>query len=113
MRSSRRARQGRRLPPGCPVEPRGPLAEFPGRGYPETREGVSRPWRTPEGRMMSVISTRCGYLRFQETSVKRSALASALLLGTLAFASAQGVPPGYPADYQAIISAAEQEGSVA
>jgi iron(III) transport system substrate-binding protein len=45
--------------------------------------------------------------------VKRSALASALLLGTLAFASAQGVPPGYPADYQAIISAAEQEGSVA
>lgn len=45
--------------------------------------------------------------------MKRSALASALLLGTLAFASAQGVPPGYPADYQAIISAAEQEGSVA
>ena len=45
--------------------------------------------------------------------MKRFALASALLLGMLASASAQGIPPGYPADYQAIISAAEQEGSVA
>jgi hypothetical protein len=38
--------------------------------------------------------------------VTRFALASALLFGMLASASAQGVPPGYPADYQAIISAA-------
>ncbi|MGZ3284401.1 MAG: ABC transporter substrate-binding protein, partial [Xanthobacteraceae bacterium] len=43
----------------------------------------------------------------------RSALASVLLLGMLACASAQALPPGYPADYQTIISAAEQEGSVA
>ena len=42
----------------------------------------------------------------------RFALASALLLGTIAWAGAQAVPPGYPADYQGIISAAEQEGSV-
>ena len=34
----------------------------------------------------------------------------ALVLG--ASASAQSVPPGYPADYQAIIAGAEQEGSV-
>jgi iron(III) transport system substrate-binding protein len=47
-----------------------------------------------------------------ETSVQRFALASALLLGATACAVAQAVPPGYPADYQAIIAAAEQEGSV-
>src|SRR5262245_49401604 len=47
-----------------------------------------------------------------ETSVQRFALASALLLGATACAFAQAVPPGYPADYQAIIAAAEQEGSV-
>ena len=34
----------------------------------------------------------------------------AFVLG--ATASAQSVPPGYPADYQAIVAAAEQEGSV-
>jgi iron(III) transport system substrate-binding protein len=45
-------------------------------------------------------------------SVTRFALASAILLGTITWAVAQAVPPGYPADYQAIISAAEQEGSV-
>jgi len=44
--------------------------------------------------------------------VQRFALASALLLGATACAFAQAVPPGYPADYQAIIAAAEQEGSV-
>jgi iron(III) transport system substrate-binding protein len=44
--------------------------------------------------------------------VKRSALASALLVAVLTSASAQVVPPGYPSDYQAIVSAAEQEGSV-
>src|SRR5262245_44798848 len=47
-----------------------------------------------------------------ETSVQRFALASALLLAATACAFAQAVPPGYPADYQAIIAAAEQEGSV-
>src|SRR5262245_11253387 len=47
-----------------------------------------------------------------ETSVQRFALASALLLGATACAFAQAIPPGYPADYQAIIAAAEQEGSV-
>jgi iron(III) transport system substrate-binding protein len=47
-----------------------------------------------------------------ETSVQRFALASALLLGATACALAQAVPPGYPADYQGIIAAAEQEGSV-
>jgi iron(III) transport system substrate-binding protein len=45
--------------------------------------------------------------------VKSSALASALVLGTLLSAAAQTVPPGYPADYEAVIAAAEQEGSVA
>jgi iron(III) transport system substrate-binding protein len=44
--------------------------------------------------------------------VTRFALASALLLGTVTCAAAQAVPPGYPADYQTIISAAEQEGSI-
>jgi hypothetical protein len=47
-----------------------------------------------------------------ETSVQRFALASALLLGATVCVFAQTVPPGYPADYQAIIAAAEQEGSV-
>jgi iron(III) transport system substrate-binding protein len=45
--------------------------------------------------------------------VKRSALASAVLLATLVCAAAQALPPGYPGDYQAVIAAAEQEGSVA
>ena len=45
--------------------------------------------------------------------MKRSALASALLLATLTCAPAQQAPPGYPADHREIIAAAEQEGSVA
>ncbi len=45
--------------------------------------------------------------------MKRLALASGFVLGTMVCTCAQTVPPGYPADYQAIISAAEQEGSVA
>ena len=52
--------------------------------------------------------------------VKRFALVSAfvsaaalVLLAEAIPGSAQTVPPGYPADYAAIISAAEQEGSVA
>ena len=40
------------------------------------------------------------------------ALALPLLLGAFTSASAQAVPPGYPADYQEIIAGAEQEGSV-
>jgi iron(III) transport system substrate-binding protein len=39
-------------------------------------------------------------------------LAVVCVLVSGATASAQSVPPGYPADYQAIVAAAEQEGSV-
>ena len=45
--------------------------------------------------------------------VKRSTLAAAFALWTMASASAQTLPPGYPADYPATIAAAEREGSVA
>jgi iron(III) transport system substrate-binding protein len=45
--------------------------------------------------------------------VRSSALASALVLGTLVPAAAQTVPSGYPSDYPAIVAAAEKEGSVA
>jgi iron(III) transport system substrate-binding protein len=44
--------------------------------------------------------------------VTRCALALAVLLAT-SICAAQALPPGYPADYQAVIAAAEQEGSVA
>jgi iron(III) transport system substrate-binding protein len=50
--------------------------------------------------------------RFALVSAFVSAAALVLLAGAIP-ASAQTVPPGYPADYAAIISAAEQEGSVA
>ena len=36
----------------------------------------------------------------------------AVFFALAASASAQSVPPGYPADYQAIVAGAEQEGSV-
>ena len=46
--------------------------------------------------------------------MKRSPLACALVLGTLLplAAMAQTLPPGYPADYPALVAAAEQEGKV-
>jgi len=44
--------------------------------------------------------------------VKRAALGLAILLAPTVAAPAQGLPPGYPVDYQAIIAGAEQEGSV-
>ena len=44
--------------------------------------------------------------------MKRAALGLCLLLTLAPSASAQGLPPGYPADYQTTIAAAEQEGSV-
>ncbi len=46
--------------------------------------------------------------------MKRSPLASALVLATLCplMAAAQSLPPGYPADYPSVIAAAEQEGKV-
>jgi iron(III) transport system substrate-binding protein len=44
--------------------------------------------------------------------VQRFAFVLALLWGPVS-ASAQTVPPDYPADYATIIAAAEQEGSVA
>src|SRR5262245_19735841 len=48
-----------------------------------------------------------------DTSVKGSVVAAAFVLATLVSAAAQTVPPGYPAEYQTIIAAAEREGSVA
>ena len=45
--------------------------------------------------------------------MQRFALVLPLFACLAAPASAQTVPPGYPADYATIVSAAEQEGSVA
>ncbi len=64
---------------------------------------------TPDG---GAAQGRIGAIK-GETPVKRSALAWSLAwVVASGTASAQALPPGYPADYQAIVSAAEQEGSV-